>query len=76
MKMRTPIFVSWLKYQWRMRRAKTVAGALLAELDYINAHLSKLQRRKMGDINMMRMTDLFHRRNFLMTYLGPSDCEE
>ena len=75
MKMKTPIFVSWLKYQWQRRRAKTVAGALLAELDYINAHLSKLQRRKMDDINMMRMTDLFHRRNFLMTY-SRSDYEE
>lgn len=73
--MRTPIFVAWLKYQWRRRRAKTVAGHVLAELDYINAHLSKLQCRKMDDINMMRMTDLFHRRNFLMMY-SRSDYEE
>ena len=60
--------VAWLKYQWRRRRAKTVARAIAAELDYVNAQLSRLQHRKMNDINMMRMTDLFHRRNFLVTY--------
>lgn len=73
--MRTPIFVAWLKYQWRKRRVKTVAGAIVAELDYINAQLSKLQRRKMDDTNVMRMAALFHRRNFLMTY-SRSDYEE
>jgi len=59
---------AWLKYQWRRRRAKTVARAIAAELDYINAQLSKLQHQKMDDINRMRMTVLFHRRNFLVTY--------
>ena len=59
---------AWLKYQWRRRRAKTVARAIAAELDYVNAQLSKLQHRKMDDIKMMRMTDLYHRRNFLTTY--------
>ena len=62
---------AWLKYQWRRRRAKTVAGAIVAELDYINAQLSKLQHQKMekmDDINRMRMTILFHRRNFLTMY--------
>jgi len=60
--------VAWLKYQWRRRRAKTVARAIAAELDYVNAQLSKLQHQKMDDINRMRMTVLFHRRNFLVTY--------
>jgi len=63
---------AWLKYQWRRRRAKTVARAIAAELDYVNAQLSaqfsKLQHQKMDDINRMRMTVLFHRRNFLVTY--------
>jgi hypothetical protein len=66
---------AWLKYQWRRRRAKTVAGAIVAELDYINAQLSKLQRRKMDDTNVMRTAALFPRRNFLMTY-SRSDYEE
>ena len=60
--------VAWLKYQWRRRRAKTVAATIVAELDYVNAQLSKLQHQKMDDINRMRMTVLFHRRNFLVTY--------
>ena len=61
---------AWLKYQWRRRRAKTIARAIVAELDYVNAQLSRLQHRKIhvNDINMMRMLDLYHRRNFLVTY--------
>lgn len=71
--MRAPLFIAWLKCQWRIRRAKTEAGYLLAELDYVNAELQSMNSIE-DEPDFARMSYLFNRREYLISQ--PVEVEE